>query len=127
MNLPGFKGEIRTNEPMSRHTSYAIGGPADVLALPADRVDLLLLLRALRERKAPFFILGGGTNLLVKDGGYRGCAISLGRMRKISVEREYRSVGGHYAVLSAEAGASLAGLLAFSAERGFTEGRGGSG
>src|SRR5512141_2041352 len=99
MNIPGFKGEIRTNEPMSRHTSYAIGGPADVFAAPSDRDDLQLLLRAIREQKLPFFVLGGGTNLLVRDGGYRGVAVSLGRMRTIKVEREYHSVGGQYAVV----------------------------
>jgi len=120
MNIPGFKGEIRTNEPMSRHTSYAIGGPVDILAAPSDRDDLHLLLREIRERKLPFFVLGGGTNLLVRDGGYRGVAVSLGRMRAIKVEREYHSVGGHYAVLLAEAGASLAGLLTFAADRGLT-------
>jgi UDP-N-acetylmuramate dehydrogenase len=64
-------------------------------------------------------VLGGGTNLLVKDGGFRGAAISLDRMRSIRVERKYRSLGGHFAVLSVDAGAPLASLVSFSAENGF--------
>lgn len=120
MDIPGFRGEIRRNEPMSRHTSYAIGGPVDVLAFPAARDDLVLLLREIRNRKAPFFVLGGGTNLLVKDGGFRGVAISLGRMKTVAIGREYHSVGGRYTVLSADAGASLGSLLGFAADRGLT-------
>ena len=50
MEIAGFKGEIRQQEPMSRHTSYAIGGPADVFAVPVDRDDLAALLREIREK-----------------------------------------------------------------------------
>lgn len=120
MDIRGFKGDIKLNEPMSRHTSYAIGGPVDVLACPADRDDLALLLREIGEAKRNFFVLGGGTNLLVKDGGFRGVAISLERMKEIKVEREYHSVGGHYAVLSADAGAALGSLLGFAVDKGLT-------
>jgi len=105
---------------MSRHTSYAIGGPADVLAYPADREDLRLLLQAIKTQRLPSFVLGGGTNLLMRDGGFRGVMISLQRMHTIKIEREYHSIGGSFAVVYAEAGASLARLLAFSAEQGLT-------
>ncbi len=120
MEIPGFKGEIKLNEPMSRHTSYAIGGPVDVFASPADRGDLLLLLKEIQDRKLDFFVLGGGTNLLVRDGGVRGVAVSLERMKRVVVERQYRSVGGTYSVLSADAGGSLASLLNFAADTGLT-------
>jgi len=120
MEIKDFKGEIRRNEPLSRHTSYGIGGPADVLAYPADREDLRLLLQEIKTRKLPSFILGGGTNLLVRDGGFRGVMISLQRMHAIRIEREYRAIGGAFAVVFAEAGAPLARLLAFSMEQGFT-------
>jgi UDP-N-acetylmuramate dehydrogenase len=118
MDIPNFKGKIKRNEPLSQHTSYAIGGPVDLLAYPADRDDLVLLLEEIRERNLDFFVLGGGTNLLVKDGGFRGVAVSLERMREIRIEREYHSVGGHYAVLHADAGASLASLLGFGVDKG---------
>jgi UDP-N-acetylmuramate dehydrogenase len=120
MEIKNFKGEIRRDEPLSRHTSYGIGGPADVLAYPADREDLLLLLQVIKDRQLPSFILGGGTNLLVRDGGFRGVMISLRHMDAIKIKREYRSIGGSFAAVYAEAGASLAKLLSFSMEQGLT-------
>ncbi len=120
MEFPDFKGEIRRNEPLSRHTSFAIGGPADVMAYPVDRDDLLALLREIKAKGVHFFLLGGGTNLLVRDGGFRGVVISLKNLRTIALEREYRSIGGSFAVVLAEAGVSLPKLLAFTAEEGLT-------
>jgi len=111
---------MRTNEPLSVHTSYAIGGPADILAHPADQKDLILLLQAIKTQKLRYFVLGGGTNLLVRDGGFRGVMVSLQRMHAIKVEREYRSIGGSFVVICAEAGASLVKLLSFSVEQGLT-------
>lgn len=115
-----IKGEVRKNEPLSRHTSFRIGGPADILAWPADREDLVSLVRQIRKQGLPYFVLGGGTNLLVRDGGFRGVVISLERMDVIRIEREYRSVGGSFAVISAEAGAPLPRLHAFTLEQGLT-------
>lgn len=120
MEIKNFKGEIKRDEPLSRHTSFAIGGPADVLAYPADREDLRRLLQAIKTRQLPSFILGGGTNLLVRDGGFRGVMISLQHLHTIKIEREYRSIGGSFDVVYAEAGASLAKLLSFSVEQGLT-------
>jgi UDP-N-acetylmuramate dehydrogenase len=120
MEITNFKGDIKKNEPLSKHTSYAIGGPTDILAWPADREDLRLLLSAIKAQKLRYFILGGGTNLLVRDGGFRGVMIALQRMKSINIEREYRSIGGSFAVVYAEAGASLATLLSFAVEHGFT-------
>ncbi|MCK9418308.1 MAG: UDP-N-acetylmuramate dehydrogenase [Nitrospirae bacterium] len=120
MEITNFKGDIKRNEPLSRHTSYAIGGPADILAWPADREDLRLLLQAIKTQQQRCFILGGGTNLLVRDGGFRGVMIALQRMHRIKIEREYRSIGGAFAVVYAEAGASLVKLLSFAVEHGLT-------
>jgi UDP-N-acetylmuramate dehydrogenase len=120
MDIQNLKGEILQNEPMSLHTSFGIGGPADILAYPADRDDLALLLREIRMRGLKYFILGSGTNLLVKDKGFRGAVVCLKRMTAIKILREYRSIGGAFAVVSAEAGALLAKLLSFSVEEGLT-------
>ncbi len=120
MEMANIKGELKKNEPLSRHTSFCIGGPADILAYPADRDDLVLLLKEVRRQGQKFFLLGAGTNLLVRDGGFRGVVISLQNMNTISIEREYRSVGGNYAVLSAEAGALLPKLHAFAMEKSLT-------
>ncbi|MDA8421782.1 MAG: UDP-N-acetylmuramate dehydrogenase [Nitrospiraceae bacterium] len=120
MEIANFKGEIKLQEPLSRHTSYAIGGPADVFAYPLDRNDLIALLREIRGNGLRYFILGGGTNLLVRDGGFRGVVISLQRMQAVKIEREYRSIGGAFVVVSAEAGAPLSRLLSFAVEEGLT-------
>jgi UDP-N-acetylmuramate dehydrogenase len=120
MEITGFKGEIRQQEPMSRHTSYAIGGPADLFAVPVDRDDLAALLREIREKGHTYVVLGGGTNLLVRDGGFRGVVISLQRMQAVRIEREYRSIGGAFAVVFVEAGVPLQKLLSFTVEEGLT-------
>jgi UDP-N-acetylmuramate dehydrogenase len=108
------------NEPLSSHTSFRIGGPADALVYPVDKQDVIVLLKEIKIRGLNYFFLGGGTNLLVRDGGFRGVAISLARMASISLDREFRSVGGTFAVLHVQAGAPLQRLLNFSVENGLT-------
>jgi len=120
MKFTNVRGEVRLNEPMSGHTSFRIGGPADALVIPEDRDDLITLLAEVREQGIPYVVLGGGTNLLVRDRGYRGAVISLKKMSTIELMREYRSLGGSFAVLRADAGAALARLLSFSVGRGLT-------
>ncbi|HEV7606871.1 MAG TPA: UDP-N-acetylmuramate dehydrogenase [Steroidobacteraceae bacterium] len=70
----GFEARVKRNEPMSRHTSWHIGGAADVYFSPRDRADLLEFLGTLPEGM-PLFWLGLGSNLLVRDGGIRGVVI----------------------------------------------------
>jgi UDP-N-acetylmuramate dehydrogenase len=120
MKLANVRGEVRLNEPLSGHTSFRIGGPADALVMPADRDDLITLLAEIREQGIPYVVLGGGTNLLVRDGGFRGVVVSLKKLSAIDVAREYRSLGGSFAVVHADAGAALGQLLSFSVERGLT-------
>jgi len=72
-----FKGRILFNEPMAGYTSFGIGGPADVMAFPVDEHDLKEILRFAASKKFPFLIMGMGTNLLVRDGGYRGIVINM--------------------------------------------------
>jgi len=69
-----FEARVKRNEPMSRHTSWHVGGPADVYFSPRDRADLLEFLASLPEG-TPLFWLGLGSNLLVRDGGIRGVVI----------------------------------------------------
>lgn len=79
----GFRGELLSNELMSRHTSLRVGGPADLYAIPADLADLLLLIPWLDDAQIPRMVVGGGYNLLVRDGGIRGAVISLERLNTI--------------------------------------------
>jgi UDP-N-acetylmuramate dehydrogenase len=111
---------VKLNEPLSAHTSFRIGGPADALVVPADREDLVALMREIAGKGLKFAILGGGTNLLVRDGGFRGVVISLERMDKISIVRQYRSLGGTFSVVYAEAGALLARLMNMAADNALT-------
>ncbi len=120
MKFTDLRGEVKLNEPLSSHTSFRIGGPVDALVYPADKQDVIVLLREIKNRGLNYFFLGGGTNLLVRDGGFRGVAISLARLASISLDREYRSVGGTFAVLHVQAGAPLQRLLNFSVENGLT-------
>jgi len=69
-----FAGELRHDEPMSRHTSWRVGGSADLYFEPADLGDLSRFLRGL-DPETPIFWLGAGSNLLVRDGGIRGVVI----------------------------------------------------
>src|SRR5262245_25715046 len=68
---------VRCNEPLSRRTTLRVGGPADLYIEPASESDLAVTLKFCAEREIPFFLLGRGSNLLVRDGGFRGVAISL--------------------------------------------------
>jgi UDP-N-acetylmuramate dehydrogenase len=117
MMFRNLRGEVREQEPLAAHTSFRIGGPADYVAFPADRRDLIALLAQVRERGLRFVILGGGTNLLVRDGGFRGVVISLARLAAIVTKREYRSLGGSFAVVHAEAGAPLPKVLRHAVEQ----------
>src|SRR3972149_9498192 len=114
MEFADIRGEVKLNEPLSKHTSFCIGGPADILAYPVDRDDLITLLREARKRKLSYFVLGGGTNLLVLDGGFRGMVINVLRMNGIKAEREYRAVGGTFVIVYAEAGGAAGGHVCFS-------------
>lgn len=81
--LPPEALELRVDEPMRRHTTLRLGGPADVWARPVDEQALALLLAACTRIAAPVLFVGGGSNLLVRDGGIRGVVVNLGRMTRV--------------------------------------------
>ena len=68
------KENIHPNEPMSRHTTFRVGGPADVLVTPGAE-QLVAVAGACRAAGEPYYIVGNGSNLLVGDGGIRGVVI----------------------------------------------------
>lgn len=70
-----LRGRLSQHEPMSRHTSWRVGGPADQFYVPADLEDLVLYLRQLPPQE-PLYWIGLGSNLLVRDGGVRGAVIA---------------------------------------------------
>lgn len=68
---------IKIDEPMKDHTSFQIGGPADILVLPQDAEEIKAVINACKEEVVPFLVIGNGTNLLVTDKGIRGVVIKL--------------------------------------------------
>jgi UDP-N-acetylmuramate dehydrogenase len=72
---PEFSSRVRCGELLSRHTSWHVGGPADIFFMPRDRQDLIAFLKALPPA-VPLLWLGLGSNLLVRDGGVRGVVVS---------------------------------------------------
>ncbi|MBN2223857.1 MAG: UDP-N-acetylmuramate dehydrogenase [Deltaproteobacteria bacterium] len=95
-----IRGTVLFDEPMARHTSYRVGGPADVFIVPADIDDLAAAVGILHERGVAVFILGRGTNLLVRDGGIRGCVVSMEEITKIErTDPEVVSAGAGAAIM----------------------------
>lgn len=70
-------GNLLRNEPMARHTTFRVGGPADLFLVPQDEDDLALALHLLHRAGVPAMVIGNGSNLLVADRGVRGAVIRL--------------------------------------------------
>ena len=109
-------GEDRvfTEEAMSQHTTFKIGGPADYFLMPDKGEDVGRVIKICKEKEIPYFILGNGSNLLVGDGGYRGAVIQIYRnMSSVTVEgNEITAQAGALlsAVAAADKNASLTGF-----------------
>src|ERR1043166_937008 len=74
-----FRGKLLENEPLARYTTWRLGGPARYLALPADTEDVVRALELAHDRGLPWVVLGLGSNVLVKDGGFPGIVIRMGK------------------------------------------------
>jgi UDP-N-acetylenolpyruvoylglucosamine reductase len=77
---------IRRDEPLAKHTTLRVGGPADFYIEPADENDLANVVKFCRENEIKFFVLGRGSNLLVCDGGFRGVVICLSHANFSKIE-----------------------------------------
>ena len=106
--------QVLEHEPMARHTTMRVGGPAEILFSPAGEGELLFAVREAKRAGAPFRIIGNGSNLLVLDGGLPGLTIRLGEaFSKISVNgNQIRAQAGALLcrVAAAARDASLTGL-----------------
>ena len=85
--------EYRQNEPMRAHTTFKIGGEADIFIIPASPAALISAVKKCTGLEIPYFILGNGSNLLVSDGGIEGAVISLAGLNGISAEGEKITCG----------------------------------
>ena len=105
MELP--EEQVLTDESMARHTTFRIGGNADVFVLPASIEELLAVLKLTKRYSVPLTVLGNGSNVLVRDGGIRGAVVSFGKPFSY-IEME----GAH---IKAGAGAMLGTVSLFAA------------
>ena len=103
---------ITTDEPMDRHTSFKIGGPADYFAAPRTQEQITGLLSFCEREGLPYFLMGNGSNLLVGDEGFRGLIIQLWR--------NFSQITMNGNVITAQAGAMLSAVAKRAALEGLT-------
>jgi UDP-N-acetylmuramate dehydrogenase len=87
-----IQGDVQVDAPMSLHTSFKIGGPADVLVIPKEETDIAAVLAFARETGTPLTVLGNGSNVLVRDKGIRGIVLVLGNTMKYARREGNRMV-----------------------------------
>ena len=103
---------IKIHEPMERHTTFRVGGPADYFLTPGTGRMLAEIIACCKEEAVPYYIIGNGSNLLVSDDGYRGAVIQIYKsMNKIDVDKN---------CITAQAGALLSAVAARALENGLT-------
>ena len=105
-----ISGTVLFDEPMSRHTSYRIGGPADVYTEPLNEDDLARILDAAVNSGVKWSILGGGSNILVSDDGIRGIVIDTCNLRHLVLEHDTCRAGSGLAVSDVAEYCGLRGL-----------------
>ena len=98
------KERVYVDEPMSRHTTFRVGGPADFFVKPKAKEEVRDVIRICKEAGMPYYIIGNGSNLLVSDAGYRGVIVQICKeMNEVKVEGD---------LVKAQAGALLSGIAA---------------
>lgn len=109
-------GKVLFNETMSRHTSIGVGGMADALVSPKTVKELGQIITCLRHSKTPFIPVGNGTNLIVRDGGYRGVIISTKGLNNITLNKR----NAEQISIRTGAGAALSEIVRLAAEESLT-------
>ncbi len=104
--------EIKKNEPMRYHTTFAIGGPAELFLLPKTAEDLASVTSFFRRKGIPFLLLGNGSNMLVSDNGVKGAVVCTAELDNVTV--------GKNGKITAEAGALLASIARKAQRSGLT-------
>ena len=98
------KERVYVDEPMSRHTTFRVGGPADFFVIPKAKEEVRDVIRICKEAGMLYYIIGNGSNLLVSDAGYRGVIVQIYKeMNEVKVEGD---------LVKAQAGALLSGIAA---------------
>jgi UDP-N-acetylmuramate dehydrogenase len=108
-------GKVLYDEPMSRYASLSVGGNADALMFIESEAQLISIVQVLRERKINFLPVGNLTNIIVRDGGYRGAILLMKGLKEISCAS---TAEGNY-LISAQSGVTLSMLVSFAASQEF--------
>ena len=82
------KDEVKINALMKEHINFEVGGPADILLIPSKVEQIIESIKICKENNIPYFVMGNGSNLLVKDGGIRGVVIKLTGLTNLEVKDE---------------------------------------
>lgn len=82
------KDEVKINALMKEHINFEVGGPADILLIPSKVEQIIESIKICKENNIPYFVMGNGSNLLVKDGGIRGVVIKLTGLTNLEVNEE---------------------------------------
>jgi UDP-N-acetylmuramate dehydrogenase len=114
-----ISGDVFVNVPMSYFTSFRVGGPADLMALPRSREDLKRLIQKARAMDLPFIVIGNGTNLIVKDRGIRGLVIRLVGDFEVIEQFPMRGNSSQIEYLRIGAGASIKRVLSYCMKMGY--------
>ena len=125
--LAGFRGSLQADQPLAPIVWFRAGGPAEILAMPADAEDLAFLMRALPE-EVPVTVFGLGSNLLVRDGGVAGVVVRLSArgFGKVEIDGARLKVGAALADKRVAAHALEAGIGGFAFYHGIPGGVGGA-
>ncbi len=110
-----FHNNVKFDEPMSKHTSLRVGGPAEAFVAPENIEALKALVTWSWQKKIPYLIIGNGTNLLVKDSGINGVVIVLTKCPKTISQTE---INTDWVIVTAMAGVSMQTLCSFALGRG---------
>lgn len=106
--------DIRIQEPLSRHTTWKVGGPADVLIYPRNEEELEKAMKIINRYRCSWRVIGRGSNLLVKDGGIRGVVIKLDEgFNHMQIEGTKVIVGGGYSTILLATMTARQGLTGF--------------
>jgi len=86
INKVTIESNIKIDEPMENYTSFKVGGPADVLVTPENAEEVQSIIKICKENNVDYYLVGNGSNLLIRDGGIRGVVIKLSNFNKIEVK-----------------------------------------
>ena len=100
----------RADEPMKNHTSFQVGGPADIFLEPENEEEFARLVGICLDENIPFYVFGNGSNLLVRDGGYRGAVICTKKLHGIDIDGNTLTVHAGDSLKDTAAAAQAAGL-----------------